>query len=110
MGSMGSLMQMMPGMGKAMKGFDEGVADKEMSRIEAMILSMTPEERRNHKIINGSRRKRIARGSGTTVEQLNRMLDQFTSMRKMMKKFSNLGPGALGKGALRGMGGHFGSN
>jgi signal recognition particle subunit SRP54 len=101
MGSMGSLMQMMPGMGKMMKGVDEGAADKELARIEAIILSMTPEERRDYKLINGSRRKRIARGSGTSVEELNRMLQQFSSMRKVMRKMTKMGPAA----AMRGLGG-----
>ena len=96
MGSVGSLMQMVPGMGKAAQGIDEAAADKEMMRLEAIILSMTAKERRNHAIIDGSRRKRIAAGSGTSVEEVNRLLKQFTQMRKVMKKFS--------KGGLRGMG------
>ena len=101
MGSVTSLAKMIPGMGNAMQGIDEGLADKEMKRIEAMILSMTPAERQDHTILNGKRRKRIARGSGTSVEELNRMLQQFTMMRKMMKKFSNLSPGKLkGLGGL----------
>ena len=100
MGSMGDLLQMMPGMGKIARGLDEDDASRELRRIEAMILSMTLAERRDHTILNGSRRKRIARGSGTTVEELNRMLQQFNTMRKMMKKLSKAGPGAL-----RGLGG-----
>lgn len=100
MGSLTSLMQMLPGMNKLAKGVDEEQADRELLRVEAMILSMTPQERHDHTLINGSRRKRIARGSGTSVEEVNRLLEQFTSMRKMMKKLTNLGPGAL-----RGMGG-----
>lgn len=108
MGSMGSLMKMMPGMGKAMKGIDEGVADKELKRIEAIILSMTLKERQDHTLLNGSRRKRIAKGSGTSVEEINKMIQQFTMMRKMMKKFSGMGAGALGKDAMRGLGGLFG--
>ena len=104
MGSVSSLMQMMPGMGKAMQGLDEGLAEKEMKRVEAMILSMTRSERRDHTLINGSRRKRIAQGSGTSVEEVNRLLQQFAGMRKIMKKLSGLGTGALGKSALRGLG------
>ena len=101
MGSMMSLAQMIPGMGKALKGVDEGAADGELKRIEAMITSMTVAERKDHNILNGSRRLRIARGSGTSVEELNRMIQQFQMMRKMMKKFSNMGPSALkGLGGL----------
>lgn len=104
---MGSLMQMLPGMGKMMKGVDEGAAERELGHIEAMILSMTPQERRDPTLINGSRRKRIARGSGTSVEELNRMLQQFASMRKIMRKLTKMGPSALrgmpGFGNLGGM-------
>lgn len=104
MGDMGSLLRMFPGMGQAMKGFDEGEAAGQMNRIEAMILSMTPAERRDHTLLNGSRRKRIANGSGTSVEELNRMLQQFQSMRKVMKKVTKMGPNALrGLGGLQGM-------
>ena len=103
MGSMSSLMKMIPGAAQAMKGVEEGAPEKELKRIEAMIFSMTPEERRDTNVLNGSRRKRIAQGSGTSVEELNKMLQQFDMMRKMMKKFS----GAGGKDMLRGMGGLF---
>ncbi len=102
MGSMSSLIQMVPGMGKLAKGVDDSLADKEMGRVEAIILSMTPEERQDYEVINGSRRKRIADGSGTSVEDVNRLLKQFTEMRQMMKKFSKLGAG--GAGAMRGLG------
>lgn len=101
MGSMGSLMKMIPGAGKLAQGIDEGAADKEFRRIEAMILSMTPGERENPAVIDGSRRRRIAQGSGTTVEDLNKLLKQFSDMRKMMKRVSKMGPGALG--SLAGM-------
>ena len=66
-----------------------------MKKIEAIILSMTPDERRRHAIINGSRRKRIARGSGTTVQDVNNLLKQFIQMRKMMGKLSKMGMGGL---------------
>lgn len=102
MGSMMSLAQMVPGMGKHMKGVDEGLADKEMKRIEAMILSMTKQERRDHKILNGSRRRRIAKGSGCSVEELNRMIEQFTTMKKMMRKLTKGGMGG-GLGGLASM-------
>lgn len=95
MGSVGSLLQMIPGMAKAAKGLDEGVADREMKRVEAIILSMTPSERRDYQLIDGSRRKRIASGSGTSVEEVNKLLKQFSDMRKVMKSVSKMGPGAL---------------
>ncbi|HQH27131.1 MAG TPA: signal recognition particle protein, partial [Oligoflexia bacterium] len=100
MGSMTSLMNMIPGMGKMVQGVDEEAADHELKHIEAIIMSMTPSERRDHTVINGSRRKRIAKGSGTTVEEVNRMLEQFTGMRKVMKKLTKLGPAGM-----RGIGG-----
>src|SRR5207245_9788628 len=65
------------------------VDEKELVRVEAIINSMTPKERRNHQIINGSRRKRIARGSGTTVQEVNQLLKQYAQTRKMMKGMKN---------------------
>lgn len=97
MGSMTSLMSMIPGMGKLMKQVDEQDAEQELKRIEAIILSMTPREREKPQVIDGSRRKRIASGSGTSVQQVNQLLKQFAEMRKMMKKFTKMGPGGLGK-------------
>jgi len=94
MGSMSDLLGMIPGAGKLMKNLPDVIPDKELSRVEAMIGSMTVQERRNHTIINGSRRKRIARGSGTTVQDVNRLLKNFAQGRKMMKKMA----GAKGKG------------
>ncbi|HEX8949791.1 MAG TPA: signal recognition particle protein [Dissulfurispiraceae bacterium] len=85
MGSLESLLSMIPGMNKAMK--DVKVDEKEFVKIEAIINSMTPEERRNHNIINGSRRRRIALGSGTTITDVNRLVKQYLDMRKMMKMF-----------------------
>ena len=67
--------------------------DKQIARIEAMINSMTPHERRRSDVINGSRRKRIARGSGTTVEEVNRLLKQFVQMRKMLKMMGGMAGG-----------------
>ena len=96
MGSLTDLIGMIPGMGKLkqMKNFE--VDDRELVRIEAIINSMTPQERRQHAIINGSRRKRIAGGSGTTVQDVNQLLKNYTQVLKMMKK--------LNKGGLRGLG------
>lgn len=87
MGNMKDLMGMIPGMGKAMKNVD--IDDDAFKGIEAIIHSMTQEERENPEIINGSRRKRIARGSGSTVQDVNRLLKQFNDMRKMMKMMGN---------------------
>lgn len=95
MGDMGSLMSMIPGLGKMSKQIDQDQVSKEMKRTEAIILSMTSEERQNHAIINGSRRKRIAAGSGTQVQDVNRLLKQFIEMKKMMSKFSKMGMGGM---------------
>lgn len=86
MGPLESLLEMIPGMGGKLKGLP--IDDKALPRIEAIINSMTVQERRNPTIINGSRRKRIARGSGTSVHDINVLLKQFAQMRKMMKNFS----------------------
>lgn len=102
LGSMESIMGMIPGMGKMMKqmkGAQPG--EKEISRVEAIIRSMTPGERANHSIINGSRRLRIAKGSGTTVQEVNQLLKRFSDAQKMMKQLQKLGP----KGLLKSMGG-----
>ncbi len=87
MGPLGSIMKMIPGMGKAMQGMGE-VDEREIDRIEAIVLSMTPHERAHPDQINGSRRKRIAAGSGTNVQAVNRLVKQFGQMRKMMKQLS----------------------
>ena len=84
MGSFSSILKMIPGLGSKMK--DIQVDDKEFLRIESMICSMTKEERRNPKILNGQRRLRIAKGSGTTVEQLNKFMKSFEMTQKMMKQ------------------------
>jgi signal recognition particle subunit SRP54 len=87
MGPLGNLMKMVPGMGKAMQGMGE-VDERELDRLEAIILSMTPYERRHPEEIKGSRRKRIAAGSGTNVQAVNRLVKQFGQMRKLMKQLS----------------------
>ena len=90
MGSLDQLIGMMPGVKPgALK--DAQIDEKQMARIEAIILSMTKAERNRPDIINGSRRKRIANGSGTTVEDVNKLLKQFDQMKKMMKQFSGMG-------------------
>ena len=83
MGNMKDLMGMIPGMGKALKGID--IDDDAFKGIEAIIYSMTPEERSTPSLINGSRKKRIARGSGTSIQEVNQLLKQFNQMSKMMK-------------------------
>jgi signal recognition particle subunit SRP54 len=89
MGPLENLLGMIPGMGRAMK--DVKVDDREFVKIEAIINSMTPKERENHNIMNGSRRKRIAMGSGTTVADVNRLVKQYLEMKKMMKMFKGGG-------------------
>jgi signal recognition particle subunit SRP54 len=79
---------MIPGMGKALKDVD--IDDNSFKKVEAIILSMTPQERSNPELLNGSRKKRIANGSGNTVQEVNQFLKQFDDMRKMMKTMSKM--------------------
>jgi signal recognition particle subunit SRP54 len=119
MGPLESILGMIPGLGDLKQLAENKPDEKQMGRVEAIISSMTAEERRNDKIINGSRRKRIAKGSGTTVEEVNRLLKQFTEMRKVlqmigqggmpsmkgmkgMPKLPNMPPGAARPGAMSG--------
>jgi signal recognition particle subunit SRP54 len=90
MGPLESIIGMLPGMGNLKALADNKPDEKQVSRIEAMIGSMTLEERRKQHIINGSRRKRIARGSGTSVEEVNRLLKQFVQMQKMLKQLGGM--------------------
>ena len=102
LGSIESIMGMIPGMGKMVKQMKGAQpSENEIKRIEAIIRSMTPGERANHSIINGSRRLRISKGSGTSVQEVNLLLKRFTEAQKMMKMMQKLGP----KGLLKGMGG-----
>ena len=94
MGNIKDLMGMIPGMGKALKDVD--IDDDAFKQVEAIIGSMTPQERSNPQLINGSRRKRIADGSGSTIQDVNRLLKQFEESRKMMRMFSD-------KGAMKNM-------
>jgi len=101
MGSLESIMGMIPGMGKMKKQMQGAQpSENELKRIEAIIDSMTLAERSNHSIINGSRRLRIAKGSGTSVQEVNQLLKRFTEAQKVVKQLQKLGP----KGMLRGMG------
>lgn len=95
MGPIGDLLELVPGARKLTQKADLGQAERELKRVEAIINSMTPEEKRNPSILNGSRRRRIASGSGTTVTEINRLIKQFLEMRKLMQRFNKLGPRAL---------------
>jgi signal recognition particle subunit SRP54 len=86
MGSLSSLLGMIPGLSTQIKNAQ--VDDKALVKVEAIINSMTKSERGNPKILNGNRRKRIARGSGTSIQDVNKLLKQFEEMKKMMKNFS----------------------
>jgi signal recognition particle subunit SRP54 len=86
LGPIGQLLEMIPGMNKMTKGVDLSNAEKDMKRIEAIIQSMTPKERSNPKILKASRKRRVAAGSGTTVQEVNALLKQFQEMQKMMKQ------------------------
>jgi signal recognition particle subunit SRP54 len=94
MGPLSGLLGMMPGIGAQLRGVK--VDDRELDRIEAIILSMTPEERRRPELIKGSRRLRIARGSGTSVHAVNQLVKQFDQVRKVMRQ--------LGKGRMPDLG------
>jgi signal recognition particle subunit SRP54 len=101
MGSLESILGMIPGLSKKLKGgegldFDE----KELVRVEAIINSMTPKERTNYLIINGSRRLRIARGSGTSVQDVNQLLKRYAQARKMMKQFTKMGEKGFKRGGM----------
>ncbi len=98
MGPMDQMLGMLPKVGIFKDAGKVKVEEKELIHIEAIIDSMTPQERRNHEIINGKRRKRIARGSGTSVQQVNQVLKQYFQMRKMMKSMSQ---NLLGRGLSR---------
>ena len=99
MGNLKDLASMIPGVGKAIKDID--ISDDAFKGIEAMIYSMTPYEREHPEVINGSRRQRIARGSGTTIQEVNRLITQFDQTRKAMHKVSNMSPKQLMRAGRR---------
>jgi signal recognition particle subunit SRP54 len=106
MGGMQELMNMIPGMGKMAKqaqgqNFDESAINRQI----AIIQSMTKDERKRPEIIKASRKQRIAKGSGTTVQDVNKLMKQFTEAQKMMKKVKKMGPKGLQRHGLPGMGG-----
>ena len=106
LGSFQSILGMLPGMGKfkdQLKDID--LDGKEVKHIEAIILSMTPQERANVKILNGSRRTRIAQGAGVKIQDVNRMMKQFADMQKTMKKMKGMNPKKLNPSKLGGLGG-----
>ncbi len=98
MGPIGELLGMVPGMERMLKKvpLDETQTEEQLKRVEAIILSMTPQERRNPRILNGSRKRRIAKGSGTAVQEINQLLSQYRQMKKLFKR--------LNKSGLRGLG------
>jgi signal recognition particle subunit SRP54 len=100
MGPLNDLLGMIPGIGKAKQLKNLEVDEKEFARIEAMINSMTPQERQNHLVINGSRRKRIANGSGTNVQDVNKLLKNYTQLLKVMKKMNKGGMRGFSRGML----------
>ncbi|MEO7191401.1 MAG: signal recognition particle protein [Vicinamibacterales bacterium] len=105
MGPIEQVLGMIPGL-SGMKQLNEQRAqidDKQLAHVEAIVNSMTAGERRNHAVINGSRRKRIARGSGRNVEEVNRVLKQFVEMRKMLKAMTGMGGGRKGRQRLMGL-------
>jgi signal recognition particle subunit SRP54 len=104
LGPLGQILDMIPGMGKMTKDVDMSSAEKDLKRIEAIIQSMTPQERRNPRIIKANRKRRIATGSGTNVQEVNALLRQFQEMQKMMKQ---LGTGRGRKNLMNMFGGRF---
>ena len=98
MGPLESVLGMIPGLGNLKQLADNKPDEKQMGRVEAIICSMTPSERRDHTMINGSRRRRIATGSGTSVEEVNRLLKQFTEMRKVLAMIGQGGMPRMGPG------------
>ena len=99
MGGISSILSMMPGIGNKAADIEAAVDESKMARIEAIILSMTPKERSNPDLLNPSRKKRIAKGAGVDISEVNKLVKQFEQTRKMMKQF----PGMMGgKGAKRG--------
>ena len=99
MGNLKDLASMIPGVGKALKDID--IDDNAFKSIEAIILSMTPKERQNPALLNTSRRTRIAKGSGTDIQEVNRLIKQFDQTRKMMKMVTSKNFGSMMKGMPR---------
>jgi len=103
LGSMGQLMEMLPGLGRAAAAMDPAQMDRQLTRSEAIVCSMTLAERRDPRVMNSSRKRRVAAGSGTQVQDVNQLLKQFRQMQDMMKQFGKNKRGMLG--LLRQLGG-----
>lgn len=103
MGGIASILGMMPGMGKQLGNIDSMIDEKQLARTEAIVLSMTPEERKNPKLLNLSRKSRIARGAGVDMAVVNRFVKQFEQSQKMMKQMPGLMGGKRGRGGFGGM-------
>ena len=101
LGPLESILGMLPGMGQLKDAAASKPDEKQLGRVEAIISSMTPKERRNHTLINGSRRKRIATGSGTSVEEVNRLLKQFLEMQRVIRMMGQGGLPAMATGGMR---------
>ncbi len=107
MGGLGSILGMLPGMGMKASELENAIDEKQMKRTEAIVLSMTPAERKNPKLLNPSRKHRIAKGAGVDIATVNRFVKQFEQSQKMMKQFSGMGKRGLGSlsGMMGGRGG-----
>ena len=105
MGGLSSILGMMPGMGKQMADIESAVDEKQRARMEAIVLSMTPAERQNPKLLNPSRKHRIAVGAGVDIALVNRFIKQFEQSQKMMKQIPGMMGGKKGRGMFGGMGG-----
>ncbi len=103
MGGLASILGMMPGMGRQMGDIESMVDEKQLSRTEAIVLSMTPAERENPKLLNLSRKSRIARGAGVDIAVVNRFVKQFEQSQKMMKQLPGMMGGKRGRGMFGGM-------
>ncbi len=103
MGGLGSILSMLPGMGKQMGNLESMIDEKQLARTEAIILSMTPEERKDPKLLNLSRKGRIAKGAGVDMAVVNRFVKQFEQSQKMMKQMPGLMGGKRGRGGFGGM-------
>ena len=97
MGGLSSILGMMPGMGSKMAEIESMVDEKQLARMEAIVLSMTPQERTNPKLLNPSRKHRIAKGAGVDIAVVNRFIKQFEQSQKMMKQMSGMMGGKRGK-------------
>ena len=108
-GGMGSILSMLPGVGNQLSGVDMDEGEKSMKRVESIILSMTKDERANPGLINPSRKKRIARGAGVDISEVNRLVKQFDQMKKMMEQMPGMAGGKK-RGGFGGLGGLMGGN